>query len=114
MEIVILSAARDLIYIAPLINDYINKGYWIILNTTLPNLTKLLESTHSMSVAQSNKWLFSILGPQSGFWSYSESNAGYVAWQVLFEEFLDQDWGLNLLTLPDGTIKYYGISQVTR
>lgn len=103
---VILRAARDPIYIVPLINDYINKGYWIILNTTLSNLTRLLESTHSMSVAQSNKWLFSILGPQSGFWSYSESNAGYAAWQVLFEEFLSRRVGIKL---TDVTRWYYKV-----
>ncbi|AIT71973.1 RNA-dependent RNA polymerase [Rhizoctonia cerealis mitovirus] len=103
---VILRAARDPIYIVPLINDYINKGYWIILNTTLSNITKLLESTHSMSVAQSTKWLFSILGPQSGFWSYSESNAGYAAWQVLFEEFLRLRVGISL---TDVTRWYYKV-----
>lgn len=103
---VVLRAARDPIYIVPLINDYINKGYWIILNTTLSNLTHLLESTHSMSVAQSNKWLFSILGPQSGFWTYSESNAGYAAWQVLFEEFLKLRVGISL---TDVTRWYYKV-----
>lgn len=111
---VVLRASRDPIYIVPLINDYINKGYWIILNTTLSNLTKLLESTHSMSVAQSNKWLFSILGPQSGFWSYSESNAGYAAWQVLFEEFLSLRVGISLTDVTRWYYKYYGISQATR
>lgn len=103
---VILRSARDPIYIVPLINDYLNKGYWIILNTTLSNITKLLESTHSMSVAQSTKWLFSILGPQSGFWSYSESNAGYAAWQVLFEEFLNLRVGISL---TDVTRWYYKV-----
>lgn len=103
---VILRASRDPIYIVPLINDYLNKGYWIILNTTLSNLTNLLESTHSMSVAQSNKWLFSILGPQSGFWTYSESNAGYAAWQVLFEEFLNLRVGIRL---TDVTRWYYKV-----
>jgi len=103
---VVLRASRDPIYIVPLINDYINKGYWIILNTTLSNLTTLLESTHSMSVAQSNKWLFSILGPQSGFWSYSESNAGYAAWQVLFEQFLSLRVGISL---TDVTRWYYKV-----
>lgn len=52
---VVLRASRDPIYIVPLINDYINKGFWIILNTALSNLINLLERTHSMSVAQSNK-----------------------------------------------------------
>jgi len=103
---VILRASRNPIYIVPLINDYINKGYWIILNTTLSNLITLLESTHSMSVAQSTKWLFSILGPQSGFWSYSESNAGYAAWQVLFEQFLDLRVGIRL---TDVTQWYYKV-----
>jgi hypothetical protein len=103
---VVLRASRNPIYIVPLINDYINKGYWIILNTTLSNLIFLLERTHSMSVAQSNKWLFSILGPQSGFWSYSESNAGYAAWQVLFEDFLNRRVGISL---TDVTRWYYNV-----
>lgn len=58
-----------------------------------------------MSDAQSVKWYFSILGPQSGLWSYSESNAGYAAWQILFEQFL-QTRGM---VLTDVTQWYYKV-----
>jgi hypothetical protein len=37
----------------------------------------------------SYKWLFSILGPQSGFWSYFNKNeVGPRPFQLLFKEFL--------------------------
>lgn len=63
---VLLRSSRDPVFIPALINDFINKGYWPILNTELSTFTKLLES-HQKYGMDSWKWMFSILGPQSGF-----------------------------------------------
>jgi hypothetical protein len=84
---VLLRAVRDPVFIPALLNDYINKGFWNILNTELSTLTKLLESHNKIGMA-SVKWLFSILGPQSGFWSHFSGNeVGLRPFQLLFEEF---------------------------
>jgi len=86
---VLLRSSRDPVFIPALINDFINKGYWPILNTELSTFTKLLES-HSKYGMRQWKWLFSILGPQSGFWSHFSGNeVGPRPFQLLFKEFLE-------------------------
>jgi hypothetical protein len=85
---VLLRSSRDPIFIPALLNDCINKGYWPILNLELSTLTNLLEH-HRKTGVGSYKWLFSILGPQSGFWSYFNKNeVGPRPFQLLFKEFL--------------------------
>nr|UJQ92563.1 MAG: putative RNA-dependent RNA polymerase [Mitoviridae sp.] len=86
---VLLRSSRDPIFIPALVNDFINKGYWPILNTELSTFTKLLESHAKFGMSQW-KWLFSILGPQSGFWSHFSGNeVGPRPFQLLFKEFLE-------------------------
>lgn len=86
---VLLRSSRDPVFIPALINDFINKGYWPILNTELSTFTKLLESHNKIDMGQW-KWLFSILGPQSGFWSHFSGNeVGPRPFQLLFKEFLE-------------------------
>jgi len=86
---VLLRSSRDPVFIPALVNDFINKGYWPILNTELSTFTKLLESHNKIGMS-SWKWLFSILGPQSGFWSHFSGNeVGPRPFQLLFKEFLE-------------------------
>jgi hypothetical protein len=86
---VLLRASRDPVFIPAMINDFINKGYWPILNTELSTFTKLLEAHNKIGMG-SWKWLFSILGPQSGFWSHFSGNeVGPRPFQLLFKEFLE-------------------------
>jgi hypothetical protein len=86
---VLLRSSRDPVFIPALINDFINKGYWPILNTELSTFTKLLEAHNKIGMA-SWKWMFSILGPQSGFWSHFSGNeVGPRPFQLLFKEFLE-------------------------
>lgn len=85
---VLLRSSRDPIFIPALLNDCINKGYWTILKLELSTLTDIL-SHHDKVGVRSYKWLFSILGPQSGFWSHFNGNeVGPRPIQLLFEEFL--------------------------
>jgi len=85
---VMLRSSRDPIFIPALLNDCINKGYWTILNLELSTLTDLLKH-HQKTGVGSYKWLFSILGPQSGFWSHFNGNeVGPRPFQLLFKEFL--------------------------
>nr|WAY16596.1 putative RNA-dependent RNA polymerase [Rhizoctonia solani mitovirus 63-MNR] len=85
---VLLRSSRDPIFIPALLNDCINKGFWTILNIEVSVLTKLLEH-HRKIGAGSYKWLFSILGPQSGFWSHFNNNeVGPRPFQLMFKEFL--------------------------
>jgi hypothetical protein len=85
---VLLRSSRDPIFIPALLNDCINKGFWTILNMELSTLSNLLEHHRKIGVA-SYKWIFSILGPQSGFWSHFNGNeVGPRPFQLLFKEFL--------------------------
>ncbi|QDW65417.1 putative RNA-dependent RNA polymerase [Rhizoctonia solani mitovirus 27] len=85
---VLLRSSRDPIFIPSLLNDCINKGYWNILNMELSTLTDLLAH-HSKIGVGAYKWLFSILGPQSGFWSHFNNNeVGPRPFQLMFKEFL--------------------------
>jgi hypothetical protein len=85
---VLLQSSRDLIFIPALLNDCINEGSWTILNMELSTLSNLLEHHRKIGVA-SYKWKFSILGPQSGFWSHFNGNeVGHRPFQLLFKEFL--------------------------
>jgi hypothetical protein len=86
---VLLRSSRDPIFIPALLNDCINKGFWNILNMELSTFTLLLEHHRKTGVA-SYKWMFSILGPQSGFWSHFNKNeVGPRPFQLLFKEFLE-------------------------
>lgn len=85
---VLLRSIRDPIFIPALLNDCINKGFWTILNMELSTIIQMLEHHRKFGVG-SYKWIFSILGPQSGFWSHFNGNeVGPRPFQLLFEEFL--------------------------
>jgi len=54
------------IYLIVVFNDAIKKGYFRIFNLELKALYLLLNKFHSKNEISSYKYIFAVLGPQSG------------------------------------------------
>lgn len=84
----ILRSIRNPLYITSVIADYNFKEYNSILKLELSVLIKLLDKIHNKVGLAQWKWLFSIIGPQGGFWRLSSNNLDVKSMEYLFKEFL--------------------------
>lgn len=86
----LLRAIRSPLYITAVIADYNKKEFNSILKLELSVLTKILNKIFDKEGLNQWKWLFSIMGPQGGFWRLSSSNLDVKSMEGLFREFLTQ------------------------
>jgi hypothetical protein len=90
-----LRASRDPIYIPALLKDFSSKGFAHTLTMELSIIRKLLERSFNKIGLNQAKYLYVILGPQSGLWNLSDNN-DYIgalhptAVQILFNEFITE------------------------
>jgi hypothetical protein len=76
----------------------------LILKLELSVLTTILSKLFKKEGLPSYKWLFSILGPQGGFWRLSSDNLDIKSKEILFREALDLIGGISF---TDVTEYYY-------
>lgn len=84
----LLRSIRSPLFITAVIADYNKKEFNSILKLELQVLIKILNKLFEKRDFNSWKWLFSILGPQGGFWRLSSSNLDVKSMEGLFKEFL--------------------------
>jgi len=102
----LLRSIRSPLFITSVIADYRLKQFPDVLKLELQVLSKFLSKIFSKEDKAQWKWLFSILGPQSGFWNLSESNLDVKSMEALFKEFLDSQIKVSM---PEVSMKYYFI-----
>nr|UPW42138.1 MAG: putative RNA dependent RNA polymerase [Xinjiang mito-like virus 46] len=100
----ILRTSRSPLFITSLLADYNKKDFHSILKLELSVLTTLLDKLFDKKGLSSYKWLFSILGPQGGFWRLSSDNLDVKSKEFLFREVIDQIGGFSF---TDVTEFYY-------
>jgi len=86
----LLRSIRSPLFITSVIADYNKKEYNSILKLELQVLFKIMRSIFSKEGMPAWKWIFSIIGPQGGFWRLSSTNLDVKSMETLFKEFLSQ------------------------
>lgn len=85
----ILRSIRKPIFFVSVLKDYLKKECNQILKLELSVLINYLEKLFGKTNNFNKwKWLFSMTGPQSGFWNTSKDNPNVYLWKVLFDEVL--------------------------
>jgi hypothetical protein len=84
----LMRSIRNPLFITAVLTDYNKKDYNSILQLELSVLIKIMEKIFDKEGLQQWKWLFSILGPQGGFWRLGKDNLDVKSMEVLFREFL--------------------------
>lgn len=84
----LMRAIRNPLFITAVLTDYNKKDYNSILQLELSVLTTILTKLFDKEGLQQWKWLFSILGPQGGFWRLGKENLNVKLTENLFNEFL--------------------------
>jgi len=102
----LLRSIRSPLYITSVIADYNLKDYPVSSKLVLQVLVTYMKKIFSKEDLASWKWLFSILGPQSGFWNLrKDSNLDIKSMEAIFKDFLQ----LVGVSMSDVTMEYYHI-----
>jgi len=101
----LLRSIRSPLFITSVIADYRLKQFPDSLKLELQVLTTFLGKLFNKEKFSQWKWLFSILGPQSGFWNLTESNLDVKSMEALFKEFLSEVG----VPMTEVSMKYYFI-----